>query len=135
MRDIPRMTPRTRTRWRNCTSTGAICLLLAAFIGTLWYGATYHAFPGMVSSVVHWCGRDYQTGGGRESWAQVTAAERPRQVRVVGSYPPIFGFSRPLLAPAVPGARSPGPGEPCAMAVYVRTGPGRYQPYTLEGGP
>jgi hypothetical protein len=129
------MTPRTRTRWRNGTSTGAICLLLAAFIGALWYGATYHAFPGMVSSVVHWCGRDYQTGGGRENWAQVTAAERPRQVRVVGSYPPIFGFSRPLLAPAVPGARSPGPGEPCAMVVYVRTGPGRYQPYTLEGGP
>ena len=129
------MTPRTRTLWRNGTSTGAVCLLLAAFAAALWYGATYHAFPGMVPTVVHWCGRDYETVSGPRNWAQVTAAERPRQVRVLGSYPPIFGFSRPLLAAAAPGARRPGPGEPCAMAVYVRTGPGHYQPYTLEGGP
>jgi hypothetical protein len=39
------MTPRTRTLWRNGTSTGAVCLLLAAFVAALWYGATYHAFP------------------------------------------------------------------------------------------
>jgi hypothetical protein len=40
----------------------------------------------MVPTVVHWCGRDYESGE-KENWAQVTAAEQPRQVRVVGSYP------------------------------------------------
>ncbi len=104
------MTSRTRMRWRNAAGSGAVCLLVAAFAGALWYGATYHALPGMVPTVVHWCGRDYQTGdGGARNWAQITAAEEPRRVRVVGS--------------------------PCAMAVYVRTGQNRYQPYTLEGGP
>ncbi len=127
------MTPRTRMRWRNAAGSGAVCLLIAAFAGALWYGGTYHTLPGMVPTVVHWCGRDYQTGGGTQIWTQITAAERPRRVRVVGSYPPAFGFSRPLLA--APGTSPVRPGEPCAMAVYVRTGPNRYQPYTLEGGP
>ncbi len=128
------MTPRIRTRWRNAAGSGAVCLLIAAFAGALWYGAAYHALPGMVPTVVHWCGRDYQTGdGGARNWAQITAAEEPRRVRVVGSYPPVFGWSRPLLA--APGTGPVRPGEPCAMAVYVRTGQNRYQPYTLEGGP
>jgi hypothetical protein len=130
------MTAQTRMRWRNTAGTVAICLADAVFIAGLWFRATYHFFPGMVPTMVHWCGRDYETGdNGLQSWAQITAAERPRQIRVVGSYPPIFGFSRPLLAPATPGARPPGPGEPCAMVVYVRTGPGQYQGYSLEGGP
>ena len=127
------MTARTRTRWRNTAGIVAICLAGAVFFATFWFRATYHFFPGMVPTVVHWCGRDYETGGEPENWAQVTAAERPRQVRVVGSYPPLFGTGRPLLA--APGDLPVGPGEPCAMAVFLRTGPARYQPYTLEGGP
>ena len=107
-----------------------MCLVLIAALGTLAYRATYHVFPGMVPTVVHWCGRDYESGE-MDNWAQVTTAERPRQVHVVGSYPPMFG--RPLLAAPVTGPVHPG--EPCAMGVYVRTGPGRYQAYTLEGGP
>ncbi len=97
------MTSRTRMRWRNAAGSGAVCLLVAAF------------------------------AGGARNWAQITAAEEPRRVRVVGSYPPVFGWSRPLLA--APGTGPVRPGEPCAMAVYVRTGQNRYQPYTLEGGP
>lgn len=129
------MTARTRTRWRNATGTVAICLAGAAFFAALWFRATYHFFPGMIPTAVHWCGRDYETGdSGPQSWAQITA-EAPRRIRVVGSYPPVPGFSRPLLAPASPGARPPGPGEPCAMAVYMPTGPGRYQGFSLEGGP
>jgi hypothetical protein len=127
------MTTPTRARWRNAATIGAACLFVAAIFGMLWYRATYHVFPGQMPTVVHWCGRDYETGGASWNWAQVTAAERPRQVRMVGSYPPIFGLGRPLLAAPVAG---PVPaGEPCAMGVYVRTGPGRYQPYALEGGP
>lgn len=126
------MTALTRTHWRSTAGTGAVCLLLIAALAAIWYRATYHVFPGTMPTVVHWCGRDYETGGGSWGWAQVAAEEAPRRVRVVGSYPPFFG-GRPLLA--APGDLPAGPGEPCAMIVYVRTGPGRYQPYTLEGGP
>jgi hypothetical protein len=134
MKGPPRVTARTRTRWRNAASTCAVCLVAAGLAATVWYRATYHVFPGMVPAAVHWCGRDYQTAvGGTQDWAQITAAERPRQVRVVGSYPPLFGWSRPLLA--APGTGPARPGQVCAMIVYIRTGPGRYQPYALEGGP
>jgi len=136
MKDLSRMTTRTTTLWRNTAGAVAICLAGAVFFAALWFRATYHFFPGMVPTTVHWCGRDYETGdSGRQSWAQITAAQRPRQIHVVGTYPPIFGFSRPLLAPAAPGAHPLGPGEPCAMGVYVQTGPGQYQGYSLEGGP
>ncbi len=50
---------------------------------------------------------------------------------MVGSYPPLFGWSRPLLA--APRNGPVPPGQVCAMAVYLRTAPGRYQPCTLEG--
>jgi hypothetical protein len=135
MKDFPHMTARTRTLWRHTAGSGAVCLLLIGALAAVWYRATYHVFPGMVPGVVHWCGRDYETEGEPETWAQVTAQEKPRRVRVVGTYPPIFGLSRPLLAAAAPGARPPGPGQPCAMIVYVRTAPDRYQSYSLEGGP
>jgi hypothetical protein len=132
MKELPRMTARTRTYWRDTAGIVAICLAGALFFGALLYRATYHVFPGMMPTVVHWCGRDYETGQTSWSWAKVTSVEAPRQVRVVGSYPPIFG-GRPLLAAPVAGPVPPG--EPCAMGVYLRTGPGRYQPYGLEGGP
>jgi hypothetical protein len=127
------MTAPTRTRWRNAAGTGAVCLLIAGLLGTLWYRATYHVFPGMMPSVVHWCGRDYQQGlSGPQSWAQITA-QAPVTVRAVGSYPPI-GPGRLLLAATGATTHRPA-GEVCAMTVYVRTGAGRYQAYTLEGGP
>jgi len=126
------MTARTRTLWRNTAGAVAVCLAGAALLGALWYRMTYHVFPGMMPSVVHWCGRDYQAGGGSWTWARVSAEEAPRRVRVAGSYPPLFG-GRPLLA--APGDLPVPAGQVCAMIVYLRTGPGRYQPYTLEGGP
>jgi hypothetical protein len=127
------MTPRTRTRWRKAVSTGGVCLAVIALAATVWYRATYHVFPGMMPSVVHWCGRDYQEGvSGPQSWAQITT-QAPVAVRAVGSYPP-FGPGRLLLADT--GATTHrSPGQVCAMTVYVRTGAGRYQAYTLEGGP
>ena len=127
------MTAQTRTNWRNTTGIVAICLAGALFFGALLYRATYHVFPGMMPSVVHWCGRDYQQGlSGPQSWAQITA-QAPVAVRAVGSYPPI-GPGRLLLAATGATTHRPA-GEVCAMTVYVRTGAGRYQAYTLEGGP
>jgi hypothetical protein len=127
------MTAPTGTRWRNAASIGAACLVIAALFGTLWYRATYHVFPGMMPTVVHWCGRDYQEGlSGPQSWAQITA-QAPVAIRAVGSYPPL-GPGRLLLADTGTGTHR-SPGLVCAMTVYVRTGAGRYQAYTLEGGP
>ena len=125
------MTAATRTRWRSAVGTAAACLLVIAGVLSVWYRATYHTWPGLVPPAVHWCGRDYQIGS-TQTWAQITRAEAPRKVRVVGAYPPIFP-ARPLLA--APSAGPVKPGEPCAMAVYLRTSPGRYQAYALEGGP
>lgn len=133
MKGIPRMTARTRTHWRDTAGIVAICLAGALFFGALGYRAVYHVFPGMMPTVVHWCGRDYETGAsGPQTWAQVTA-QAPVAVRVVGHYPPL-GPGRLLLADTG-GVTNRPPGEVCAMAVYLRTGPGQYQPYGLEGGP
>jgi hypothetical protein len=128
------MTTPTRTFWRQAAARGAILLVTAAGVLTLWYRATYHMWPGMgVPPAVHWCGRDYQLGApGPQTWAQITA-QAPAAIRAVGSYPP-FGPGHPLLA-STGRATHPRPGQVCAMAVYLRTGPGRYQAYTLEGGP
>ena len=127
------MTAPTRTRWRTAAGIGAACLLSAGLLGTLWYRATYHVFPGMVPTAVHWCGRDYQVGTSEpQSWAQVTA-QAPVAVRAVGYYPPL-GPGRLLLADTG-NVTNPPPGQVCAMVVYVRTGAGRYQAYSLEGGP
>jgi hypothetical protein len=110
--------------------------VLLIVIGGLavWYRATYHTWPGLgVPTVVHWCGRDYQKGlSGPQGWAQITA-QAPVAVRAVGSYPPL-GPGRLLLADTGRATNSP-PGQVCAMTVHLRTSPGRYQAYTLEGGP
>lgn len=128
------MTARTRMNWRNAAGTGAAVLLVAAGSLILWYRATYHVWPGRgVPTVVHWCGRDYEHGlVGPQTWAQLTA-QAPMAVRTVGYYPPL-GPGRLLVADTGPVTNRPA-GEVCAMAVYLRTGPGRYQAYTLEGGP
>ena len=124
------MTARTRMNLPNFVPAGVALLLIAVGSLAAWYRATYHSWPGMVPPAVHWCGRDYQIES-TQTWAQITSAE-PRPVRVVGSYPPIFP-ARPLLAAPFTGPVKPG--EPCAMAVYLRTGPDRYEVYALEGGP
>ena len=124
------MTARTRMNLPKFVPAGVALLLIAVGSLAAWYRATYHSWPGMVPPAVHWCGRDYQIDS-TETWAQITAAET-RPVRVVGSYPPLLP-GRPLLAAPFPGQVKPG--GACATAVYLRTGAGRYQAYTLEGGP
>jgi hypothetical protein len=106
-----------------------VVFAVGAFV--FWYRATHNILPGQDATArVHWCERDYQNfGDPPQTWAQITAkASYP--VRDVGRYPPLGWPGQELFAAIYPGAQ---PGS-CAV-VYVRTGPDRYQPYVLLGGP
>ena len=109
-------------------------MLAAAVCFTFWYRDAYKVMPGQgASDRVHWCGRDYEWAGGTSSWTQLTARESG-PVRLVGRYPPLG--SRAGLYAALTPASQRAPGDPtCATAVYLRSGPDRYRPYVLEGGP
>jgi hypothetical protein len=109
-----------------------VLILFAAGGFVFWYRATYNIFPGQDATLrVHWCGRDYENDGyPAQTWAQVTARNR-YPVRDVGRYPPLGWPGQELFAPIYPGAQ---PGS-CSEVVYVRTGPDRYRPYGLLGGP
>jgi hypothetical protein len=110
-----------------------IVLILFASVGfVFWYRATYNIFPGQDATArVHWCERDYQNFGDPPQTRAQIAAGTPYPVRDVGRYPPLGWPGQELFAAIYPGAQ---PGS-CAVVVYVRTGPDRYQPYVLLGGP
>jgi hypothetical protein len=112
-----------------------------AGVATAWYRGTYWTWPGLgASDRVHWCGRDYDLlVGPPESWRQVKAdAGEPWPIHPVDAYPPL-GFSREQLLASTGPARARRPaGTPvtsCATLLYVRTDSGRYQTYSLLGGP
>jgi len=113
----------------------AIALAIAAGCIAVWYGAAFHAWPGQQGARVHWCGRDYEYFGTSETWAQITSQER-LPVRPVGSYPPL-GPHYELFAVRIPDRQrfSVSPPLVCAVLVYLRIGPDKYQVYNLEGGP
>jgi hypothetical protein len=109
-----------------------VLVVFAAGGFVFWYRATYNILPGQDATArVHWCERDYQNFGDPPlTWTKVTAGnEYP--VRAVGRYPPLGWPGQELFAPIYPSAQ---PGS-CSEVVYVRTGPDRYQPYALLGGP
>jgi len=111
-----------------------LVVLVVFAVGGLvfWYRATYNIWPGQDATArVHWCERDYQNfGDPPQTWRQVTArAHWP--VRAEGRYPPLGVPGQQLFAAIYPGAQ---PGS-CAVVVYLRTGPDRYQSYVLLGGP
>jgi hypothetical protein len=116
------------------------CILVLLIVGAgvaARYRAVYNVWPGQGASArVHWCGRDYESfGGPPRSWRQISVQE-PAAIRAVGVYPPLGWSRQELFAAATAGSRpaTSGP-QVCAMIVYLRTGPGQYRPYSLEGGP
>jgi hypothetical protein len=58
----------------------SITMAVAAGAIALWYRAAFHAWPGQQGSRVHWCGRDYESFGSQETWAQITAGPDRYQV-------------------------------------------------------
>jgi hypothetical protein len=123
-----------RRHRRNLAGGTWVVVLLAAAASVFWYRATYNVLPGHAASTrVHWCGRDYERAGRTSSWAQRTARESG-PVQLAGRYPPL-GSRAALYAVVIPASQR-APGDPtCATAVYLPSGPDRYRPYVLEGGP
>jgi hypothetical protein len=123
----------TRLGFRVASSALAL-VVVAVGVFAVWYREAYSVWPGLGSPArVHWCGRDYQIDGPPQTWSQVTSQAR-LPIHAVGQYPPLGLWRQELLA-VTPGVVLHGPGEPCAEVVYLRTGSGNYQGYTLEGGP
>ena len=124
--------------WRQAAARAIILGLIAAGGLAVWYRATYHMWPGTgIPSVVHWCGRDYENFGGvPQPWQQISSQQR-LPICPVGQYPPLGWSRQALFAATTPSAQRAdiSPPPPCAMIVYLRTRPGGYQPYSLEGGP
>lgn len=126
-----------RSAARIASALLALIVLAAGGIA-IWYRQTYNIWPGQGASArVHWCGRDYENfGGPPQTWRQISSQQRSA-VHPVGQYPPL-GWSRQELFAATgrQAQQAPtSPPPPCAMIVYLRTGPSAYQPYSLEGGP
>ena len=126
-------------RSRAGLTYGAVIAVIVAGGGfTFWYRATYNVLPGQGASTrVHWCGRDYQSSDGSpQTWRQISG-QRRAPIRALGHYPPLGLPGQELFASATPGALrfSSRPPLPCAMVVYLRTRPGEYLTYVLEGGP
>jgi len=135
---LPVLPPRfPRARLWTMVGGGLLGLaVLAAGILVVWYRSTYNVWPGeQASQRVHWCGRDYDGGGGADpvqTWRQISA-QAPWPIRPEGSYPPLTWSPQRLFAAVYPAAdRSP---YSCAELVYLRTGPDQYRTYSLLGGP
>jgi hypothetical protein len=124
--------------WSRAAGGILVLLIVAAGGVAVRYRAVYNVWPGQRASArVHWCGRDYESfGGPPHSWRQISAQE-PIPIHAVGVYPPLGWSRQELFAAATTGSQRLAAGQPqvCAMIVYLRTGPGEYRAYSLEGGP
>jgi len=90
---------------------------------------------------ISWCGRDYRRTERSLTLADVTAqpvslpGDAPYPYATVARVPPVAG--RPLVTARTPEAsrHRVEPPLPCAMVVYLKTGPDRYAEYVILGGP
>ena len=124
----------TETR-RTAIYYGILATLVVVVGGAVWYRSYYNIWPGQdATQRVHWCERDYQDlGSPAQTWKQVTASSSSSsaKVRAFGRYPPLGVPGQELYAAVFSDAQPSG----CSVAVYLRTGPDRYQLYSLLGGP
>jgi hypothetical protein len=105
----------------------AFTMLAVLLLGTVWYRATYHVWPGQGAGTrIHWCGRNYDGGDGPPQSAKQIKSTYGGQWRTDGGYPPL-GPRRGLLVPR--------PGTYCPTVIFLSVGPDRYLGYALSGGP
>jgi len=115
-------------------------IILVAAVGTLGYRRVYGSSSHPPEHLCY-CGRDHLRGTPALSRAEILRNESktslpsdaPYPVVTVGKVPPIVG--QPLLAAVTPEATRRKLSLPCAMGVYLRTGPDAYTAYGLSGGP
>jgi hypothetical protein len=115
----------------------AVACASAAFAYRTAYGTfAWWRQPARIS----WCGRVYLPSSGpnliRSAVEQQRASlpgDAPYPVVTVTRLPPLVG--RPVLASVTPEASRHRLHLPCAMTVYLETGPDAYRPYVLSGGP
>src|SRR5262245_19648248 len=117
----------------------AAALVLACFVGAAAYGAAYGTLAFWAEPQrISWCGRVYLPG--RETVLTRAAVEHQRAALIgdqpyplvrVATVPPVIGA--PVLASVTPQATRDRLHLPCAMVVYLETGPDAYRPYVLSG--
>lgn len=132
------MAMRGRRFWIKAVRGALALMVVAAGGGAVWYRQAYNVWPGQGASArVHWCGRDYESVGGAPQTRQQISSREHFLIHRVGQYPPLGWARQELLAAVVIGAQRVAVSPPplCAMVVYLRAGPDKYQAYTLEGGP
>jgi hypothetical protein len=125
---------------RRVIAVIAVTAVLAGVGGALAYRNAYGTFAWWSDPArISWCGRVYLRGDGtiftRSAIEQQRAAlptDEPYAVTTVATIQP---FGDPVLAAVVSEAARQSLNIPCAMVVYLETGPDEYRPYVLSGGP
>jgi len=115
-------------------------IIIVATAGALGYRTVYGS-SSHPPEHLSYCGRDYLRGTPGLSRTEIMRNENktslpgdaPYPVVTVGKVPPIVG--QPLLAAVTPEATRRKLSLPCAMGVYLKTGPDAYTAYGLSGGP
>lgn len=117
-------------------------LILAVGAGTFGYRKAYGSWWPQTPDRVTYCGRTYETnhslvlsrdGVTKSEGKTSLPGDAPYPVVTVAKVPPLVG--QPLLAAVTPEARRRGNNLPCAMGVYLKTGPDTYLAYGMLGGP
>jgi len=127
----------SRTGWLLALA-GALVMVVSvplaatAIHNRVTFGAFYTTGP---PPRVDWCGRRYYPGTDAESLSSVEAflaMNKQRGLTQIGSTPSGLRIVANVMPPAVRAAYHT---NVCAMEVFVHTGPDRYLPYGLSGGP
>lgn len=124
--------------FRRVATVVVVALALACATAAIAYRAAYGTFAWWRPATrISWCGRTYLpsnlptlTRSGIEQRRESLLGDAPYPVITVTRLPPLVG--RPVLASVNPRATGD---EPCAMAVYLETGPDAYRQYEISGGP
>jgi hypothetical protein len=121
--------------------TLGVVLVSALVVGEIAYGVAYGTLAWWQEPArISWCGRTYLPSTGplltradvEQQRASLPGAQ-PYPVVQVTKVPLLVGG--PVLASVTPAATRERLRVPCAMVVYLETGPDTFRAYALSGGP
>ncbi len=119
----------------------AAVLIAACVVGAMAYRVAYGTFVFWADPPrISWCDRDYLlspntvlTQSAVEQQRVALGGDEPYSLVQVATVPPVVG--QPAFAFVTPEATRDRLNVPCAMVLYLQTGPDSYRPYELSGGP